>query len=131
MSKIIHLSYISTGHFITDNTLQDIENTSSAFNSKVGVTGFLLFNGANFLQTLQGSEKTLTDLLARIKKDPRHYGVVVVQDHPIEAMTFPNWGMRVKRIARGGVGDATFAELRSMADPELKTMMDNFMAIGG
>ena len=68
-------------------------------NAAAGITGLLLFNGQNFLQLLEGEQDAVDSLLDRVESDPRHSGVVVVTDLEIAERSFPDWSMRLLRLA--------------------------------
>lgn len=73
------LAYVSTAHEnITSIDLQDILEAAIRNNSEQDVTGTLLFNGANFLQILEGPEEKVEKTYERICSDNRHRHVVTI-----------------------------------------------------
>ena len=72
----------------------DIARTCLARNPALGVTGALYFDGEQFYQVLEGEEATVTDLYARIRRDPRHGGVQTLWDGPIQRRRFGVWSMK-------------------------------------
>ena len=77
----------------------DILESSSRNNQESGITGFLIFNGRNFLQLIEGSKDSLDALMANIERDPRHNGVVWLEDHPITERVCENWMMKQLMLA--------------------------------
>lgn len=76
--------------------------TSQRNNSKVGVTGALLFNGGSFAQVLEGPRQGVEATFERIQRDTRHSDVSVLQCEPVTARGFSNWSMAfVGQSARG------------------------------
>jgi hypothetical protein len=86
--------YVSTAADVSDVDLDAILRVAERNNSAEGLTGFLLYNGRNFLQYIEGEEAVLRPRLERIKTDPRHGGLVVLHDEPAEMRCFPDWTMR-------------------------------------
>jgi len=66
-------------------------------NTQDGVTGMLLHDDFSFLQVLEGAPETIQRTLARIRRDPRHTGLTVVQDQPVMRRDFSDWSMAYGR----------------------------------
>jgi hypothetical protein len=66
-----------------------------------GITGLLVFNGTHFLQIVEGSRDAIDDLLARLRRDPRHSGLEVRDERKIQARSFPAWSMELVRVNAG------------------------------
>jgi hypothetical protein len=47
-------------------------------NKAAGVTGMLVFHEGSFLQALEGDEQAVTEIFDRIKNDPRHRDVEIL-----------------------------------------------------
>jgi hypothetical protein len=76
--------------------LMDIANISAENNRRLGVTGLLCYRERNFVQFLEGEKTVVEALLERIKKDPRHTGVITMLSEPIEKRIFENWCMGLR-----------------------------------
>lgn len=63
-------------------------------NEARGLTGVLLRSERRLLQVLEGETLTLTATFEKIRRDPRHTAVEVIDERAIEAPTFPRWPMR-------------------------------------
>jgi hypothetical protein len=70
-----------------------------ANNVRNGVTGMLLYGNETFLQALEGDEKVVDDLVEKIRKDPRHDNIQLLQRKPIEVRQYSDWSMGFKRIS--------------------------------
>lgn len=66
-------------------------------NERSGVTGVLLYDDYSFLQVLEGTPDAVQRTVERIKRDPRHAGMTVVQDQPIAERDFCDWSMAFDR----------------------------------
>jgi hypothetical protein len=99
LRSLIYTSVASAG--LSDEAVVDIHNSARAFNGLDGISGLLVFNGERFLQIIEGSEDAIEDLLRRLRADPRHTEVTVVEDRPIEKRSFSGWQMALARVSRG------------------------------
>lgn len=86
-------------------------------NPKRDITGFLLFNGRNFLQLIEGTKKSLEALMAELERDPRHSGIVRLEDNPISARACEKWAM--KRLMLSDSVDAREASLEQVLPESL------------
>ena len=62
-------------------------------NAGLNITGILLFNGAEFLQILEGKEENVVALFQKIRADKRHNGVVELMRDYGPRRRFENVGM--------------------------------------
>ena len=89
------LVYISTGSFdLEESEVADILATSLRKNPERGLTGFLIYNGRNFLQLLEGEADKIELLMDELAQDSRHHGLVRIEDVAIEHRRFEDWTMR-------------------------------------
>ncbi len=58
----------------------------------------LLYKDGNFLQVLEGSDTSVTELMETVERDNRHRGVLVLTKKPIQERQFPNWSMAFKNL---------------------------------
>lgn len=62
-------------------------------NSAAGVTGMLLYKDGNFMQAIEGDDVVISELHARIQRDPRHRGMITLLRRPITERQFASWSM--------------------------------------
>ncbi len=98
------LLYISTAAPRTAVDVTGSLATSLRNNRREGVTGLLWTDERRFLQVLEGEDAAVQGVFDRIKGDPRHRGIVVLQDRTIAAREFGAWEM-----ARRGPADSADA----------------------
>ena len=77
----------------TPSQIQRILASSRRNNSANGITGALLFSGGFFAQVLEGASGAVAALMTTISADPRHDGVTLLLDTPIDARRFPDWSL--------------------------------------
>lgn len=76
---------------------QDVEaiaEISAKNNSKVGVSGMLVYTPSHFLQVLEGDKDAVETVYNRVKKDPRHQMIKTLAVETTAERAFGNWGMR-------------------------------------
>lgn len=88
LSSILYVSY---SKILRHLELETMLLKSRSFNSKHEISGFLLYNGTNFVQYIEGEQKTISDLIERIKTDPRHENVLILDKIYIKNRIFPDW----------------------------------------
>jgi hypothetical protein len=100
--KLTSVTYTSLARLdLQSSDLEDIHRTARELNALEGITGLLVFNGTHFLQIVEGTEKTIDDLIERLRKDPRHTGFEIRDQRKIETRSFPNWSMELVRVKAG------------------------------
>jgi len=71
-----------------------IVTTSSTNNDAHDLTGFLIFSGDRFFQLLEGPEEQVNALLAKLRSDPRHTDITILERCEITQRAFPAWKMK-------------------------------------
>jgi hypothetical protein len=80
--------------------LVDLLEKSRRNNSELGVTGLLLHADGSFMQTIEGERDTVHPLLAKIERDPRHTGILLIGDEPVAKRSYGDWSMAFREIRR-------------------------------
>lgn len=100
MSPLFHLFYVSETTTGDARDITAIGDESQANNARDDITGLLLFDGKYWCQYIEGSERAVDDLLGRLRRDPRHRHMRLLQHGPAGAeRMFPNWRMGYAFIA--------------------------------
>ena len=93
------LVYISSAtHEFSPEELNEILAKSRVNNSDLGVTGMLIYSAGNIIQVLEGKKDAINNLLSRIDRDGRHFGLIKLIDKPIENRSFGEWSMGFRAI---------------------------------
>ncbi len=91
---LIQLTYASRPSLTFKNEeMDDILTASKRNNTRVGVTGALLYANGIFLQQLEGDRTEVNRLYHRILKDPRHRDPVILSFAEINSRRFTSWAM--------------------------------------
>ena len=84
---------IEAGQGALARELSSILKASNRNNRPLGLTGALVFDDLWFLQVLEGERDDVWRTFERIRTDPRHDGVRLVEFLEVEERTFGNWWM--------------------------------------
>ncbi|MEO6204526.1 MAG: BLUF domain-containing protein [Mycobacteriales bacterium] len=76
-----------------DDELLHLLETARARNDEHGVTGMLVYAAGSFLQLFEGEDDAVEVIWDRIRLDPRHTGLRVLQDGPVRGRLFGEWSM--------------------------------------
>ena len=94
MTTLSHLIYASSAtRSMQEQDLVAILTKSHENNSRLDVTGMLLYRGGNFLQVLEGQESVIDDLFKVIMQDPRHHQVTLLLKRAVPSRQFEQWEM--------------------------------------
>ena len=131
---MFRLCYISSARVpIDDAMLMAILTVSRRNNRAAGLTGLLVAGRKCFLQLLEGDETAVRDTYQRIRRDPRHFASVIIDERAISVRQFNDWDMGLVRP--GGSGDDDQAALSEIVatidDPNLRAQFHGFLAING
>ncbi len=77
----------------SQSELVELLTQSREKNTKLGLTGMLLYKDGNFMQVLEGEEAVVRELLITISKDERHRGIITLMEGSREEREFPDWSM--------------------------------------
>ena len=107
---------------------EDVESILEAArinNPMQGLSGVLIFNGANFMQILEGVEPAVDELMARLKRDKRHSNIAIRDEQWIARRNFPNWAMAYVTLENGQfIGEAEVERLLNRdLSPSIRNMI--------
>ncbi len=99
VSPILRLVYVSNSRLgLNQNDLDSIMHAAKLRNKLAGFTGVLLFNGVNFMQVLEGERSRTLNIYNSILEDSRHGAIKTIVQEKIDHLTYPAWGMKLKRF---------------------------------
>lgn len=94
LGTLISLIYLSAATVpFSKLDLLDLLTKSRENNSRLGITGMLLFKDGNFMQVLEGPEKKVCELYEKITQDRRHRRLITISQGPCAARSFGDWSM--------------------------------------
>ena len=77
-----------------DQALFKLADDAASKNEKLGVTGYLYFKDELFMQYLEGEQKVVEELMAKIATDSRHEITSSIPLPSCPDRVFPHWYMR-------------------------------------
>ena len=116
---LIRLVYVS--HEVRPLTTADLDallEESRRNNARLEVTGMLLYHDGDFMQVLEGEEEAVREIYRRIVADPRHSGILVLDDTPVPDREFAGWWMGFRRVERGEIPQGFTDFFNRDLDPE-------------
>jgi hypothetical protein len=101
---LVRLMYVSKARQpVTDAGLSAILRLATERNERFGITGFLNFNGWQFMQVIEGKPDPINQLAANIKRDRRHTNFTLLTHEQIQRRAFPLWTMQLLRTEHHGL----------------------------
>ena len=73
--------------------LSEILTRARESNTKLGISGLLIFHENTFVQVLEGPRAGIESLLKKIELDPRHKNMKILLQKEIEEKEFDQWAM--------------------------------------
>lgn len=98
-NDLFRLIYVSTARpGLSETDISSLLNTSQSNNHERRLTGYLVHNGQNFMQLIEGARQEVADLFGRILNDDRHSGVVRILSERADRRAFPDWPLNYFRV---------------------------------
>lgn len=90
------LKYVSRyARDLSDADLETLTLEAAEKNAGLDITGILISSGRLFIQVLEGPAAAVDGIFARIKEDPRHRDVLVLDvEEGGDERLFPDWSTR-------------------------------------
>ena len=102
LNYIIYYSFSQSD--ISNSELEGILRKAREWNQANEITGLLIyrfnkiFKRGNFLQIIEGPQKSILSAWERISTDPRHHTITVLEDGSFEERNFSAWSMGLKNL---------------------------------
>ena len=111
---MIRITYLSqaTPNFASIDLIHLLEQCHLN-NPKRGLTGLLIFGNDTFLQTIEGEEDIVEELIEKIAEDKRHINFQILSKQSIENRQYSDWAMGFEKLT-----EQTIAEV-----PKLKNFV--------
>lgn len=94
-----HLVYVSSATVLFGaSDLMALLAQSREKNAGLGITGMLLYKEGNFMQALEGERGAVLGLMDTIQADPRHHGVIIVEQDESPRRQFGDWSMGFRNL---------------------------------
>jgi hypothetical protein len=117
IGTLLQLTFVSRApHPLGEADFTAIRRSSQRHNSRLGLTGLMIYREGRFFAALEGVERALLRRMELIITDPRHFDLRILSERRITARRFENWSFAVLPSgggspARGRADDALIAML--------------------
>lgn len=88
-------------HSFDSKELLELLTDARARNHDHGVTGMLVYAASSFLQLIEGDDDQVEVIWDRIRLDPRHSDLRVLNDGPASVRLFGEWSMGFEHPDQG------------------------------
>jgi len=83
----------------TESELGHLIRTSQLRNRTLGITGMLVYENGQYLQSLEGPPDAMEEIWSSIRRDPRHCSIEVLKQTLTPGRLFSGWDMKLLRRA--------------------------------
>lgn len=91
--RLIYRSRNRIPHDDRRGELGELFSAARSHNKKNGITGALLLSNESFVQTLEGEQDVVQELLGRIRADTRHDQLKILDTGLVDGRVFARWAM--------------------------------------
>jgi hypothetical protein len=106
VEQLVCAVYVSSARKLLDEVeLLDLLQSSRQNNDRQDITGMLLYRDGNFLQVLEGPAAAVDGLIDKIKRDPRHHGVILMSRRGVEDRQFSEWRMAFRNMSKSHMAE--------------------------
>jgi hypothetical protein len=101
VEQLVAAVYVSSATKpLGEHEILEILRVARLNNEKLDITGMLLYRDGNFLQVLEGPAPAVDLMVAKIKRDLRHHGVILMSRKKIEERQFADWRMAFRNMSK-------------------------------
>lgn len=126
--RLHQLVYVSSATVaFSQEELEALAQGAAERNRRRELTGQLLHHEGCFLQALEGPEPAVRATFKRIEDDPRHRGLQVLLDNPVESREFGHWDLSL--VVPGALGQDVQESLQPLVTPGIG-LQDSLLAAG-
>ncbi|CAN7410287.1 blue light sensor protein [Acidovorax sp. Leaf76] len=80
------------------SVVAEIAAAARVANTRMDITGLLIFDGQRFCQQFEGPKKAVLKLIERIRNDPRHVNVEVLHHGLLAGRRFQNFNLAFSTV---------------------------------
>ena len=128
----VRLVYISSAAVrLTKPELENLVWKASVRNRELDITGLLLHHEGCIIQVIEGPTQAVDTLMAKIERDPRHRGILVLLREPMTEREFDDRGMDCVDSSELNTEDrerldAAIAEVETSGSSRAKSLLHSF-----
>ena len=101
VEQLVAAVYVSSAtRRLQNDEILEILRRARLNNARLDITGMLLYRDGNFLQVLEGPAIVVDSLVQKIRRDPRHHGLILMSRKGIEQRQFGDWRMGFRNMSK-------------------------------
>lgn len=139
--QLCQIVYVSSAvREMSETELADMLLSARLRNAASGITGMLVYAGGNFMQVLEGPPLEVRRTLTRIRRDPRHKGLMILLENNVPERYFPQWSMAFECLRHRDeltqipgyqdLRNLTRQDLESTAHKLIRSFMRHMVGVG-
>ena len=106
LNPIYTIIYSSTAaKAFTDDDLERLLEAARKKNTRLGITGLLVFADATFFQVIEGDEGAVKKLYSQILVDSRHFNIRQLAGFVFNERRYDEWTMKYRKIETDAGGE--------------------------
>ena len=110
VEQLVAVVYVSSSSRpMREDEILEILRVARINNEKLDVTGMLLYREGNFLQVLEGPASAIDSMIQKIKRDPRHQGVILMSRKNIDERQFADWSMAFRNMSKDAGAEPAYS----------------------
>lgn len=94
-NELTQVLYVSQVRGADIHSIRALMRRSIENNTKLGLTGLLLYTGDHFAQLIEGPGTALSDVMWRIAQDDRHTRMRKLATKPVSVRSCKEWAMKL------------------------------------
>ena len=110
---------------LDDAQVYEIYRQATDNNALEGITGVLIHDGDYFVQLLEAGEDAMAGMMNKLRADPRHCNLEVIDERTIERRSFGGWSMKLVKVDHAPfvAVDDVETEIADHVDPEIRALI--------
>lgn len=94
-----YVSYMSNqANVLNEKNIEDLLFQVRKKNKRLAITGLLLLIQGKFIQYIEGPAKEIDKVYKKIKNDPRHNELLLLDKGELEERQFTDWSMAYQKV---------------------------------
>lgn len=97
--KLQYVSYMSNqANVLSEKDIEKLLFQVREKNKRLAITGLLLLIQGKFIQYIEGPQEEIEKVYVKIKQDPRHNDLLLLDKGNLKERQFNDWSMAYKKI---------------------------------
>ena len=97
--ELHYVSYMSNqANVLSEADIDELLFQVREKNKRLAITGLLLLIQGKFIQYIEGPKNEIDNVYKKIKNDPRHNSLLLLDKGSLEERQFTNWSMAYQKI---------------------------------